>query len=460
MRKAAVPLTLILVLLAATFMSVAQPASGAEAPAENTWTSKAPMHVARSDLGVVAVNGKIYAIGGTTITYVFHPDSETDWEVVGTNEEYDPATDTWTYREPMPTPLASFSTVVYENKIYCFGTDVIEVYDPATDKWENRTASTVPKAGQINVGGKIYLINQSSTQLYDPQSGSWITKTPMPVVQYGVTAVVGTKVYIIGGTSSFLESITQIYDTQTDTWSEGFPPSPLNGRYSWAVATSGVMAPRNVYALGLVTGYLVTGGVDVYHPKTDQWSHAANMPTPRDFFGAAVVNDSIYVIGGRVETGSDYLSDSYIEYAANEQYTPFGYGSPDASYVLETTPPKVKTLSPAAAQTYNQTNVTSTFTVDKKANWRGYSLDGEENITVTGNFTLTDLPNGLHNLTVYANDTYGNMGVSETISFTVAVPEPFPVAPVAAGVAMVAVVIVAAGLLLYNRKRHKEAAQT
>ena len=38
-------------------------------------------------------------------------------------------------------------------------------------------------------------------------------------------------------------------------------------------------------------------------------------------------------------------------------------------------------------------------------------------------------------------------------------PEPFPVAPVAAGVAVVAVVIVAAGLLLYNRKRRKEAQQ-
>jgi len=36
------------------------------------------------------------------------------------------------------------------------------------------------------------------------------------------------------------------------------------------------------------------------------------------------------------------------------------------------------------------------------------------------------------------------------------IPEPFPVVPIAAGVAVVAVVIVAAGLLLQHRKRHRE----
>jgi hypothetical protein len=50
----------------------------------------------------------------------------------------------------------------------------------------------------------------------------------------------------------------------------------------------------------------------------------------------------------------------------------------------------------------------------------GYSLDGQDNVTVTGNATLSGLSSGLHNVTVYANDTAGNMGVSETIKFTTA----------------------------------------
>ena len=50
-------LTLVLVFLTASSAILAMPVSGASI-AENTWTTKAPMHVARSDLGVAVVNGK------------------------------------------------------------------------------------------------------------------------------------------------------------------------------------------------------------------------------------------------------------------------------------------------------------------------------------------------------------------------------------------------------------------
>ena len=67
---------------------------------ENFWTQKAPMHEARGGLGVAAVNGKIYAIGGSTESGYLAPLSG----IVDTNEEYDPAKDTWTFRSPMPSP--------------------------------------------------------------------------------------------------------------------------------------------------------------------------------------------------------------------------------------------------------------------------------------------------------------------------------------------------------------------
>ena len=40
------------------------------------------------------------------------------------------------------------------------------------------------------------------------------------------------------------------------------------------------------------------------------------------------------------------------------------------------------------------------FTVSKSVVWMGYSLDGQDNVTVTGNITLSELSRGLHNVTV------------------------------------------------------------
>jgi len=90
----------------------------------------------------------------------------------------------------------------------------------------------------------------------------------------------------------------------------------------------------------------------------------------------------------------------------------------------EVLPPTIVVLSPANA-TYDVRNVSLIFTVDKATSWIGYSLDGGANVTITGNTTLTSLSYGSHRIVVYANDTYGNMGVSNTVYFViVSVPVP------------------------------------
>ena len=124
----------------------------------------------------------------------------------------------------------------------------------------------------------------------------------------------------------------------------------------------------------------------------------------------------------------------------NEQYIPIGYG----------VPPEIKVVSPVN-QTYNESSVSLVFTVNKPVNWTGYSLDGQDNVTITGNTTIAGLSNGLHNVTVYARDEFENTGVSETISFSVETP--FPTTLVIAPIA--SVVVVGVGLLVYFRKRRK-----
>ena len=149
--------------------------------------------------------------------------------------------------------------------------------------------------------------------------------------------------------------------------------------------------------------------------------------------------------------GREFWTKLNAAYAANTDRYPL-------MEPFTTTPPKISVLSPLN-QRYNETSVPLVFTVGKLVNWMGYSFDGEPNVTVTSSglltiVTIANVTNGVHNVTVYANDTYGNMGASETVTFTVAVPEPFPTVPVAvASVAVVAVVGVV--LLVYFKKRKR-----
>lgn len=88
---------LIFIILAAPFLLMVKPAS---AVSEDSWTSKAPMHQARLRLGIAVVNEKIYAIGGDDLSLmgnVLSPEMGYG-QVLSINEEYDPTTDTWTFK--------------------------------------------------------------------------------------------------------------------------------------------------------------------------------------------------------------------------------------------------------------------------------------------------------------------------------------------------------------------------
>jgi hypothetical protein len=117
------------------------------------------------------------------------------------------------------------------------------------------------------------------------------------------------------------------------------------------------------------------------------------------------------------------------------------------SFRIDFVPQNVSILMPENS-TYAPNEVPLQFFIDEPASWTGYSLDGQDNVTVTGNVTLPELAIGQHTLTLYANDIAGNPAASETITFSV---EPFPTTLVIASVITVAVVCV--GLLVYFKKR-------
>ncbi|MCW4034598.1 MAG: hypothetical protein NWF03_04470, partial [Candidatus Bathyarchaeota archaeon] len=69
--------------------------------------------------------------------------------------------------------------------------------------------------------------------------------------------------------------------------------------------------------------------------------------------------------------------------------------------------------------TYVTNEIPLAFKATKQPASIYYSLDREANVTITGNTTLTNLPNGTHNLTIYAEDSNQNNPASEIIYFTV-----------------------------------------
>ena len=134
----------------------------------------------------------------------------------------------------------------------------------------------------------------------------------------------------------------------------------------------------------------------------------------------------------------------------NYDWTGFGYTFPRTSFTVDTVPPQVSVLD-LDNKTFSMPEVPLSFTVTETALKITYCLDGQENVTISGKETLTNLTYGNHNLTVFATDNAGNIGASETLFFTIV--EPFPTSLVMASAIPVTVVLVGLGLLVYRIKR-------
>src|SRR5215470_1290444 len=69
---------------------------------QGAWTMKKPLAAGpRNEVALASVNGKIYVVGGSI-----------DGKAVPLVDEYDPATDTWRSRAPMPKGLDHLGVAV------------------------------------------------------------------------------------------------------------------------------------------------------------------------------------------------------------------------------------------------------------------------------------------------------------------------------------------------------------
>jgi hypothetical protein len=175
-----------------------------------------------------------------------------------------------------------------------------------------------------------------------------------------------------------------------------------------------------------------------------------------------------------------YLGDYYGANPPGAPFEPTSPGSADyvaswvdtvdfsiSSIAVAQTPTPQPTASSAPTitnlsienKTYVTTDIPLIFIVNENTSKFAYSLDGKGNTTIAGNATLTGLPIGEHNITIYAWNDAGSIGASQTVNFAVATaasgasqsPEPSPTALVIASIAAVAVFI--GGCLVCFKKK-------
>lgn len=159
----------------------------------------APIPTPRWYTSHAVVDGKLYVIGGW--------DSNDGYggPPVGANEVYDPATNTWTAKAPIPVPVRGAACAAIDGKIYVAGgsrtkrdvpdySDKLQIYDVATNSWSE--GPPMPTARDLVTGfaaeGQFHvvagtkddpenpgqLINTGEHEVYDPATNSWTTLNP------------------------------------------------------------------------------------------------------------------------------------------------------------------------------------------------------------------------------------------------------------------------------------------
>lgn len=200
-------------------------------PGADSWKALAPLPSKRGSPNAVVHNGKIYVIGGAGL----HPGSKETavhparpHRSLSTNEVYDPATNTWETRQPMPTARNHAAAGVVNNKIYVIGgrigaafitkasnIGIVEEYDPATDQWGVVKASMPNPRSAAAWGtykGKIYVAGGEersggpwqrtfrAVEAYDPRTNSWSTLPDMTFPRHGLAGdIVNGKLHLVSG---------------------------------------------------------------------------------------------------------------------------------------------------------------------------------------------------------------------------------------------------------------------
>ena len=196
-------------------------------PLTDTWSTRSSMTQERYGLGVASSNEKIYAIGGLCC-----PTGD-----FAANQMYDPATDEWSAKMPMPdNGRHGVAGVAIDGKIYVVGGQTgstsftnLDIYDPATDTWGSGAPMPTSRTdvGVAEVAGKLYAIggndpagggNFRTVEMYDPVSDVWVARSPIKTFEGSTVAVAVINGLIYATADGGEPARLEVYDPATDSW--------------------------------------------------------------------------------------------------------------------------------------------------------------------------------------------------------------------------------------------------
>jgi N-acetylneuraminic acid mutarotase len=300
-----------------------------------------------------------------------------DGKARGVNYEYDPATDVWTKKSPMPRPAHHAALAAVNGKIYAFGGFVAPAntpipvgaawepiadaweFTPATDSWKPLAPLPGKRGAAIaaEVDGKIYVIGGATTmegskdpfftafgparvlgtnEVYDPATNRWESRNPMSVPRnHAFGGVVNGKIYVIGGRTghAFILSATNTdvveeYNPASNMWSipkERMPTARSGG-------ASGTDGRRIYVAGGEVTTTELVGAfraVEAYEPATNSWMTLPSMPMPRHGVAGAVIGNRFHLVSGMIQSAGalTFLDPTLSTHTAAHDILALQFGS-------------------------------------------------------------------------------------------------------------------------------------
>ncbi|MBN2392943.1 MAG: hypothetical protein JXR84_19585 [Anaerolineae bacterium] len=228
----------------------------------------------------------------------------------------------WEELTPLPVRRARMGVVAWGNSIYVVGgsaddgpTGRLDIYDINTALWRSGAARPAALANVSIValpdkdGSPHRLLvpggcdengtPQTVTHLYDPQSDTWSegAPVPQPLCAYALAGYNG-RAYLFGGwDGNTYQAVSYVYDGTSNTWTEIAHPAEARG--------FGAAAPL-VDANGHIRIFYVGGYDDkrewatceVYLPEDNRWESCAPMLLPRGGLGLAAIGGRVYAIGG------------------------------------------------------------------------------------------------------------------------------------------------------------------